>query len=91
LISVLNFILFADDTNIFYSSKSISELQQLLSHEMAALSEWFKPNRLSLNIDKTFYIVFCASNARRVPGPSFELFIEPIEVKRAESCKFLGV
>ena len=40
--SVLNFIVFADDTNLFYSSKSISELQRVLNHEMAALSEWFK-------------------------------------------------
>jgi len=51
--SVLKFILFADDTNLFYSSKSISDLQHVLNHEMAALSEWFKANRLSLNIDKT--------------------------------------
>ena len=89
--SVLNFILFADDTNLFYSSKSITELQQVLNNELAALSEWFKANRLSLNIDKTSYILFCANNARRVPELSFELFIESIKVKRVESCKFLGV
>ena len=44
-----------------------------------------------LNIDKTYYILFCASNARRVPEQSFELFIESIKVKRVESCKFFGV
>ena len=89
--SVLKFILFADDTNLFYSSKSISDLQHVLNQEMAALSEWFKANRLSLNIDKTSYILFSASNVRRVPQPSFELFIESFKVKRVESCKFLGV
>ena len=88
---MLNFILFADDINLFYSSKSISELQQVLNNELAALSEWFKANRLSLNIDKTSYILFSASNARRVPELSFKLFIESIKVKRVESCKFLGV
>jgi len=50
-----------------YSSKSISDLQQVLNHEMSLLSEWFKANGLSLNIDKTLYILFCASNARSIP------------------------
>ena len=58
---------------------------------MEALSEWFKANRLSLNIDKTSYILFCASNARPIPQHSFELFIESFKVKKVESCKFLGV
>jgi len=58
---------------------------------MAALSEWFKANTLSLNIDKTSYMLFCASDARCVPQHSFELFIESFKVKRVESCKFLGV
>ena len=89
--SVLKFILFADDTNLFHSSKSISDLQQVLNHEMSALSEWFKANRLSLNIDKTSYILFCAGNARSIPQHSFELFIESFKVKQVESCKFLGV
>ena len=51
---------------------------------MAALSEWFKANKLSLNVDKTSYILFCASNARRVPQPSFEFFIDSFKVKRVE-------
>jgi len=38
---ILKFILFADDTNLFHSSKSIDDLKQVLNHEMAALSEWF--------------------------------------------------
>jgi len=54
---VLNSILFADDTNLFYSSKSISELQQVLNNEMAALPEWFKANTLLLNTEETFYSV----------------------------------
>ena len=91
LISVLKFVLFADDTNLFYSSKSISDLQHVLNHEMAALSEWFKANRLSLNIDKTSYMLFCASNARCVRQHSFELFVESFKVKRVESCEFLSV
>jgi len=89
--SVLKFVLFADDTNLFYSLECINDLQHVLNHEMAALFEWFKANKLSLNVDKTSYILFCASNARRVSQPSFELFIDSFKVKRVESCKFLDV
>ena len=89
--SVLKFILFADDTNLFYSSECINDLQHVLNHEMAAFAEWFKANKLSLNVDKTLYILFCESNARRVSQPSFGLFIDSFKVKRVESCKFLGV
>ena len=86
----LKFILFADDTNLFYSSKSVSDLQRVLNHEMTALSEWFKANRLSLNIDKTSYMLFYASNARCIPEQSFELFIESFKVKRVEVANFLA-
>jgi len=83
--------LFADDINLFQSPKNPSDLQHVLNHEMAALSELFKANKLSLNIDKTSYILFCASNARSIPQHSFELFIESFKVKRVESCKFLSI
>jgi len=80
--SVLKFILFADDTNLFYSSKSMRDLQHVLIHQMAALSDWFKANKLSLNIDKNSYILFCANNARHVPESSFVLFIESTKVNQ---------
>jgi len=49
---------------------------------MAALSDWFKANKLSLNIDKNSYILFCANNARHVPESSFVLFIESTKVNQ---------
>jgi len=59
---------------------------------MSALPQRFRANRLSLNIDKTSYILFCASNARSIPQHSFELFIESYKVKwTVESCKFQGI
>jgi len=75
------YFLFADDTNLFHLSKNINALQHVLNHEMAALSEWFKANTLSLNIEKTSNILFCANNARCVAEPSFELFRVSTTVK----------
>ena len=42
--NVLKTILFADDTNIFYSSDSIRELQSTVNEELKKLHLWFKVN-----------------------------------------------
>ena len=61
--SLLNFILFADDTNIFYSHKSIDTLIETLNHELIKVSSWFKCNKLSLNVDKTCFLNFSTSHS----------------------------
>jgi hypothetical protein len=50
--------LFADDTNIFYSHNDPAILTRILKEETEKLSEWFKTNKLSLNLDKTNYMQF---------------------------------
>ena len=55
---ILNFYLFADDTNIYYESKSLHELERTVNKELCKLYFWLNVNRLSLNIDKTNFIVF---------------------------------
>ena len=40
----LQFILFADDNNLFMSSTNLKDLQQKLISELAGLSCWFKAN-----------------------------------------------
>jgi len=48
----LKFILFADDTNVFYTGKNIKDVSKVLNEELKHLSEWFKVNKLSLNVKK---------------------------------------
>ena len=47
------FILFADDTNMFYSNRDIADLVLLTNIKLEKLRVWFAVNRLSLNISKT--------------------------------------
>ena len=54
--TLLKFILFADDTNVIYSGKNIVTVFDTLSIGLAKLSNWFKVNKLSLNVKKTNYI-----------------------------------
>jgi len=55
--NILQFILFADDTNLFHSDPNIWDLMKSLNEELELLSSWFKSNKLSLNVKKTNYII----------------------------------
>ena len=55
---VLNFYLFVDDTNIYYESKSLIDLERMINKELRKLYLWLNINRLSLNIDKTNFVIF---------------------------------
>ena len=46
-------ILFADDTNRFVSGVDMSHVSEIVSKELAALSQWLKVNKLSLNWTNT--------------------------------------
>ena len=45
-------IMFADDTNLFYSHKNITTLFQIVNSELKLVNEWFLANKLSLNAKK---------------------------------------
>ncbi len=48
----LSFILFADDTNIFVSRKSLNDLELLVNEEMKNVQNWLEHNQLTLNMKK---------------------------------------
>ena len=55
---VLNFILFADDTNILCCDRDLNELVGMINNGLEQLQVWFSVNRLSLNVTKTNYMIF---------------------------------
>ena len=87
---LLHFILFADDTNLFYCTKNYEDLMKNANVELSKLSEWFRANRLSLNISKTNYILF--GNRRRcLADTKFNICIDGNTIERVCFTKFLGV
>ena len=71
----LSFILFSDDTNIFYQQKDIKVLIETRNNELKKVNLWLQANKLSLNIKETYIIVT----------------INDTEIKQVESTKFLGI
>ena len=54
----LQFVLFADDTNIFCTGEDLQQLLELITTEMSKLKKWFDNNKLSLNLSKTKIMLF---------------------------------
>ena len=52
---ILDPIMFADDTNLFYCQANIKTLFYVVNKELTKLNEWFACNKLSLNNGKTKY------------------------------------
>ena len=56
--------LFADDTNLFKSGSNVNEIKCEIESELANISEWLKVNKLSLNIQKTKFMIFANRNSK---------------------------
>ena len=50
---ILSFILFADDTNVFYSSNHLTEAIYVVNRQLSKVSDWLECNKLSVNVSKT--------------------------------------
>ena len=55
---LLDPIMFADDTNLFYSNKDINPAFLNVNDELQKIKEWFISNKLSLNVKKNQILVF---------------------------------
>ena len=88
--SVLQFILFADDSNVFISHNSYENMYQLLNNELELVSDWFKANKLSLNLLKTNYILF-SSHRKLQPSHQGSVLIDGTVIPQVKSVKFLGI
>ena len=89
---------FADDTTISFSSSNIPELFRQMNLELYNLNQWFRANKLCLNINKTKYIIFGPTISQQIKSfPDLTLMIDNQRIDRigrsekSKSFKFLGI
>lgn len=84
--------LFADDTGSFNYSKDIASLLKIAKDNFIKLYEWCKANKLTINTDKTCFLIFHARN-KPVPADLKTLAIEELGIvlNRVPSVQYLGV
>ena len=86
---LLQFIIFADDTNIFFSHSDLDSLINNVNTELCKIVLWLKVNRLSLNIKKTHYMLFCGK--RNCASNIANISMNGASLDRVTVTKFLGV
>ena len=81
--------MFADDTNLFFKHNELGVLCITINIEFAKISQWFKLNKLYLNI-KNHYIVIRNKNYTTI-NTNLVLNIYHIVIDKVDKTKFLGV
>ena len=80
-------VLYADDTNLFFTGKSLTELTETINDELKHIDIWLQVNKLSLNVSKTQYMIFTYNKkVNDIP-----ICITDNPINRVYSSKFLGV
>lgn len=87
---ILHFILFADDTNLLHSDCSLDNLISVVNSELDKLSCWFKANKLSLNLEKTNFIMF-GNKYVDISKCIDHVKIDGCNIVQVKSVKFLGI
>ena len=86
--NILFYILFADDTTLFYSSKNLQELSDVVNNELSKMIEWLNANRLSLNIDEANFMIF-RPKGKKKSCPT--IHINGSSIQEVDDAKFLGI
>ena len=86
---ILHYVLFADDTNLFYSHKNLSFLIDQVNHELLKLSDWFAANRLSINFEKTKFMIFRPK--QKSCNVDVNIVLSSHQISLTNEVSFLGV
>ena len=91
----LKFFLFADDTNILYADKNLRSLELTVNQELCKLYDWLTPNKLTLNVKKTNFVIFSPAQRRLTHLPKIKIFDNEQNTNVALECKefvkYLGI
>ena len=85
----LSFFLFADDTNIYYESNNLQELEKTVNKELKLLSLWLNLNRLALNVSKTNFVIF--RSTKKPMNHNVILIMNRKAIAQKDHVKYLGV
>jgi hypothetical protein len=76
--NVLQFVHFADDTTVSLPCESVGLGAGIMNSELSRVDAWLATNRLSLNIKKSSYMLFSATNL----VPPFDIRVRDVLIDR---------
>ena len=88
--TLFNFLMYADDTTLYCNIDDIDpqNIDSVINLELQNINNWPVANKLSLNVNKTKYMIFY--NHPKII-PNLNININKNEIERVESFSFLGL
>ena len=86
VLTLVNSILFADDTSVlFYSTRNIVDTDTcIINNELERLDIWFRVNTLSLDVNITHLIIFANKTKRR---PTTDITLNGMKIEQVSITK----
>ena len=82
-------VLYADDTCVLLSGKDLTKLIMVINAELKSLSAWFRSNKLTVNTQKTFFMIFHRSRIKYDSKHCIKM--DDCSLNKVNSAKYLGV
>ena len=80
--------LFADDTSVFLEGNNLNSLSTIINEELNKPSIWLASNKLTLNIEKSHYVIF---HSARLKQSNINITLSNISLKLVTFTKLLSV
>ena len=83
-------VIYADDTNLIIKGKDLQALIRILNSELEILSDYFKANKLKLNVDKTKMVCF-SRKGHTIDSNHITVTMDGTPIEREQYSKYLGI
>ena len=81
---------FADDTNLLCINKSLKSLCKQINYDLKKLTDWLNGNRISLNTDKTEFVIF-RKPRKKINLDEINIKLNGKRLFASSHIKYLGV
>ena len=83
--------MFADDTSITLSAKTVADLKLAVTSELNNLTCWLRANKLSLNVAKTELMIIGSRQRLNAQCEEINISIDDRTIRRVDHTKSLGL
>ena len=84
--------MYADDTTLFYTQPNLADIEFKTNQELDKVCNWFKVNKLIINLTKTNYIIFHSNYYDEIDVlDNVSISIDSVPLNKVNNVNFLGV
>ena len=84
--------MYADDTNVTFSTVTIPDLESQINSDLKYINRWLKANKLSLNVAKTeFMVISSRQKLQSLNDYTMNIHINGVPINQSNQSKSLGL